>query len=123
VELVSHRIKLVTGIRIADIYQGPHTDYGLIALTAQDSNGGLWVAPPCGTTSSDEKQHDLCRNNEDSGTWNYVPPVENTLAVFPGDMMSYITSGYVPATLHKVNLSNAERFSWAYFHEAAFKSE
>jgi isopenicillin N synthase-like dioxygenase len=38
--------------------------------------------------------------------------------------MSYLTSGYIPATLHKVTLSNAERYSFAYFHEPSFdKSE
>jgi 2-oxoglutarate dioxygenase / 2-oxoglutarate/L-arginine monooxygenase/decarboxylase len=100
--------------------KGPHTDYGLIALTAQDSNGGLWVSPPGRTEISQEAQQRPCGDCEEEGTWVYVPPVEDTLAVFPGDMMSYLTSGSVPATLHKVSLSNAERYSFAYFVEPAF---
>ncbi len=104
----------------SDIWEGPHTDCGLTALTGQDSNRGLWVSPPGERNSSRETENDDCSDNEDSGLWVYVPPVEDTLAILLGDMMSYVTLDYVPATLHKVNLSNAERYSRAYFVEPAF---
>jgi isopenicillin N synthase-like dioxygenase len=116
--LVRHSNMLISG------QKGPHTDYGLIALTAEDSNGGLWVSPPGQSDIPQDTLHDLCRDNESNGPWVYAPPVEDCLTVFPGDMMSYLTSGYIPATLHKVTLSNAERYSFAYFHEPSFdKSE
>jgi isopenicillin N synthase-like dioxygenase len=82
--------------------------------------GDFQASPPGRTGLSQEAQQRPCGDCEEGGTWVYVPPVEDTLAVFPGDMMSYLTSGSVPAKLHKVSLCSAERYSLAYFVEPSF---
>ncbi|WP_117210048.1 isopenicillin N synthase family dioxygenase [Allorhizocola rhizosphaerae] len=80
---------------------GTHTDYGLLVMVAQDGIGGLHV------------------RNE---TWAYVKPEPGVLAVFPGDMLQFLTDGRLRATPHRVKLNTRERFSMAYFHEPNFNT-
>lgn len=39
-----------------------------------------------------------------------------------GDMMQYLTHGYLEATPHKVGLNTRERYAFAYFHEPSFQA-
>ncbi|KAH7412934.1 putative 2OG-Fe(II) oxygenase family oxidoreductase [Cadophora sp. MPI-SDFR-AT-0126] len=85
---------------------GSHTDYGLLVIAGQDDN---WETSAAGLNENDDK-------------WLFVPPVPNTLTVFPGDMMQLITNDYLPSTPHKVGLNYDERYAFAYFHEPNFSS-
>lgn len=120
---------------------GSHTDYGLLVIASQTNVGGLFVRP---TVPGEDSIHNWEKSaaglHEDDEKWMFVPPVENTLTVFPGkhftfpshgliklicdtgDMMQFITSGYLPSTPHKVGLNTRERFAFAYFHEPNFSA-
>lgn len=41
---------------------------------------------------------------------------------FPGDIMQFLTGGYLLSTPHKVKLNTRERYALAYFHEPNFKA-
>ncbi|KAI9868921.1 MAG: hypothetical protein M1813_002743 [Trichoglossum hirsutum] len=101
---------------------GSHTDYGLLVIAGQDDVGGLFIRPPL----EGEKLHNWEKSaagfKENDQNWTYVPPVENTLTVFPGDMMQYLTRDHLPSTPHKVGLNTSERYAFAYFHEPNFSS-
>ncbi len=84
---------------------GPHKDYGLLALLLQDDQGGLQV-------------------ESGEGVYVDVPPIEGTLVANVGEMLELATSGYFRATMHRV-VSPApgnERFSVAYVLSPRFDS-
>ena len=102
---------------------GAHTDYGLLVIAAQDDVGGLYVRPPVlGETRKRnwlpaESSAGMYENEE---PWTYVKPVPRVLTVFPGDILQFMTGGYLLSTPHKVRLAARERYSVAYFHEPSF---
>ncbi|MFD1050506.1 2OG-Fe(II) oxygenase family protein, partial [Kibdelosporangium lantanae] len=102
---------------------GAHTDYGLLVIAAQDDVGGLYVRPPV----PGEKRNRNWLDTESSAgmyeneePWNFVPPVPDTLTVFPGDILQFLTGGELLSTPHKVRLNDRERYTMAYFHEPNF---
>jgi isopenicillin N synthase-like dioxygenase len=101
---------------------GSHTDYGLLVIAAQDHVGGLFVRPPMDGESVRNWEKYAAGHKEGDEKWTYVPPVENVLTVFPGDMMQYMTNDYLHSTPHKVGLNTSERYAFAYFHEPNFSS-
>lgn len=102
---------------------GAHTDYGLLVIAAQDDVGGLYVRPPVEGERRNrnwlptESSAGLYENDE---PWTFVKPVPNVLTVFPGDILQFMTNGYLLSTPHKVRLNTRERFALAYFHEPNF---
>ncbi|MCP3057799.1 MFS transporter [Myxococcus sp. K38C18041901] len=104
---------------------GAHTDYGMLVIAAQDDVGGLWVRPPV----EGEKRHRNWLQGESSAgmyehdePWTFVKPVPDVLTVFPGDILQFLTRGYLLSTPHKVVLAPRERFAMAYFHEPHFEA-
>jgi isopenicillin N synthase-like dioxygenase len=63
---------------------GAHSDYGLLVIASQDHVGGLFVRPPVEGESMRNWQSSTAGLHENDDKWMYVPPVENTLTVFPG---------------------------------------
>lgn len=83
---------------------GEHTDYGLLTLLAQDSNGGLQVHTPHG--------------------WVDAPPIPGTFVCNIGDMLDRLTGGYYRSTPHRVrNTSGKERLSFPFFFDPDFHRE
>lgn len=83
---------------------GEHTDYGLLTLLLQDSNGGLQVHTPRG--------------------WTDAPPVPGTFVCNIGDMLDKLTGGLYRSTPHRVrNLSGNERLSFPFFFDPGWDSE
>ncbi|KAL2059730.1 hypothetical protein VTL71DRAFT_10222 [Oculimacula yallundae] len=101
---------------------GSHTDYGLLVIAGQDDVGGLFIRPKIQGESFKNWETSAAGLNEHDNKWLFVPPVPNTLTVFPGDMMQLITNDYLPSTPHKVGLNYDERYAFAYFHEPNFSS-
>lgn len=72
---------------------GPHTDFGVLTVLCQDSVGGLHV-------------QDL------DGEWIHAPPIDGTLLVNVGDLLSRWTDGAYRSTPHRVvNSSGRDRLS------------
>ena len=72
---------------------GPHTDFGVLTVLCQDSLGGLQV-------------------EDINGDWVQAPPIEGTLVVNVGDLLSRWTGGAYKSTPHRVvNSSGQERLS------------
>ena len=72
---------------------GPHTDFGVLTVLCQDSVGGLQV-------------------RDVNGDWGHAPPIEGTLVVNVGDLLSRWTDGAYKSTPHRViNTSGGERLS------------
>ena len=64
---------------------GSHTDYGFLVIASQDDIGGLFIRPRVeGEKEPKNWKSSAAGFNEDDGEWMFVPPVENTLTVFPG---------------------------------------
>lgn len=83
---------------------GEHTDYGLLTLLLQDSNGGLQVHTPRG--------------------WTDAPPITGTFVCNIGDMLDKLTGGLYRSTPHRVrNLSGNERLSFPFFFDPGWDSE
>jgi isopenicillin N synthase-like dioxygenase len=83
----------------ARIGAGAHSDYGCLALLAQDDKGGLQV-----------------RNA--AGQWIDAKPVKGTFVVNVGDMLARWTNDLFPPTLHRViNTSGSERQSIPFFYD------
>jgi isopenicillin N synthase-like dioxygenase len=83
---------------------GEHTDYGLLTLLAQDSNGGLAVHTPSG--------------------WVEAPPIPDTFVCNIGDMLDRLTGGWYRSTPHRVrNVSGNERLSFPFFFDPGFDAE
>jgi isopenicillin N synthase-like dioxygenase len=75
---------------------GAHTDYGCVALLAQDQVGGLQVLR--------------------DGAWVDVPPRADALVCNIGEMMERWSNGRYRATPHRVvNLSGRDRYSQVMF--------
>ncbi len=71
----------------------PHTDFGVLTVLCQDSTGGLQV-------------------QDVHGDWIEAPPIEGTLVVNVGDLLSRWTGGAYKSTPHRVvNSSGRERLS------------
>ncbi|KAI9659862.1 MAG: hypothetical protein M1821_001214 [Bathelium mastoideum] len=102
---------------------GSHTDYGFLVLASQDDIGGLFVRPRVeGEQEPKNWKSTAAGFNENDEKWMFVPPVENVLTVFPGDMLQFVTNDFLPSTIHKVALNESERFAFAYFHEPNFST-
>ena len=72
---------------------GPHTDFGVLTVLCQDDVGGLQV-------------------QDVNGDWIQAPPMEGTLVVNVGDLLSRWTEGAYKSTPHRViNSSGRERLS------------
>ncbi len=72
---------------------GPHTDFGVLTVLAQDNVGGLEVQTA-------------------NGEWIKAPPVEDTLIVNVADLLHRWTNGAYKSTPHRViNKSGRERLS------------
>lgn len=78
----------------------PHVDSGFVTLLAQDGVPGLQAQGP-------------------DDAWITVPPIEGTLAVNFGRLLSEWTGGRIRATRHRVVGSGLERFSIPFFFEPA----
>ena len=104
---------------------GAHTDYGLLVIAAQDDVGGLHVRPP---VEGEKRNRNWLPGESSAGMyeheepWRHVKPVSNVLTVFPGDILQFLTGGYLLSTPHKVQLNTRERFALAYFHEPGFET-
>lgn len=80
-----------------------HPAHGLVAITVPDETGGLYVRR--------------------GGRWSFARPDPNTLAVFPGDVLRFLTGGLLPSTLHQVASLGRDRYALTYFHEPSFEAE
>lgn len=105
---------------------GAHTDYGLLVLAAQDDVGGLYIRPP---VEGERRNRNWLPNEsmagmyENDDPWTFVKPVQDVVTCFPGDILQFLTDGYLLSTPHKVKLHEMrERFALAYFHEPNFTS-
>jgi isopenicillin N synthase-like dioxygenase len=103
---------------------GAHTDYGMLVIATQDDVGnGLFVRPP---VVGEKRPRNWLDHESSAGAfehedpWHLVTPVPNTLTVFPGDILQFLTSGELLSTPHKVKLAQRDRYSIAYFHEPDF---
>ncbi len=94
-------------------------------IAAQDDVGGLYIRPPVEGEKrnrnwlSSESSAGMFENQE---PWTFVKPVPKVLTVFPGDILQFMTDGYLLSTPHKVKLNTRERYALAYFHEPNFSS-
>lgn len=83
---------------------GEHTDFGWITMIAQDSAGGLEV-------------------KNTAGVWIAVTPIESSLVVNVGDLMSRWTNDRYTATVHRVlNSGSQVRYSAAFFMDPDYKA-
>lgn len=102
---------------------GAHTDYGMLVIAAQDDVGGLYVRPP---VEGEPRLRNWLASESSAGMyehqepWTFVKPVPRVLTVFPGDILQFLTGGYLLSTPHKVRLNTRERYAMAYFHEPGF---
>lgn len=69
---------------------GPHTDFGILTVLAQDSVGGLQV-------------------EDSNGDWIEAPPIPGTLIVNVADLLSRWTDGFYKSTPHRVVNSSGRR--------------
>lgn len=104
---------------------GAHTDYGMLVIAAQDDVGGLYIRPP---VEGEQRHRNWLPGESSAGMyeheepWTFVKPVPDVLTVFPGDILQFLTRGYLLSTPHKVALNTRERFAMAYFHEPHFEA-
>jgi len=102
---------------------GAHTDYGLLVIAAQDEVGGLYIRPP---VEGEVRNRNWLPGQSTAGMyeheppWTFVEPVPDVLTVFPGDILQFMSEGFLLSTPHKVKLNTRERHALAYFHEPNF---
>lgn len=104
---------------------GAHTDYGLLVIAAQDDVGGLYIRPPVAGEKRNRnwlEEESSAGMFEDQVPWTFVQPMPKVFTVFPGDLLQFMTDGYLLSTPHKVKLNKRERFALAYFHEPNFEA-
>lgn len=104
---------------------GAHTDYGLLVIAAQDDVGGLYIRPPVEGEVRPRNWlpiESAAGKYENEDPWTFVTPVPRVFTVFPGDILQFLTDGYLLSTPHKVKLAQRERFAIAYFHEPNFNA-
>jgi 2-oxoglutarate dioxygenase / 2-oxoglutarate/L-arginine monooxygenase/decarboxylase len=95
----------------------------MLVIAAQDDVGGLWIRPP---VAGEIRKRNWLPGESSAGMyeneepWTFVKPVPDVLTVFPGDILQFLTDGYLLSTPHKVRLADRERFALAYFHEPNF---
>ncbi len=75
--------KSIFKLNLDQVRAGAHSDYGSITLLFQDSVGGLEVQSP-------------------KGTWVRATPIENTIVVNAGDLLSRWSNGRIRSTRHRV---------------------
>ena len=75
--------KSVFKLNPGQVRAGAHSDYGSITLLFQDSVGGLEVQSP-------------------KGTWVRATPIENTIVVNAGDLLSRWSNDRIRSTRHRV---------------------
>ena len=80
---------------------GEHTDYGSVAILAQDHTGGLEI-------------------RSRSGEWIPVEPMAGAFVCNLGDMMEIWTNGLYSATPHRVVHGGHERYSQVFFYDPNF---
>ena len=81
------------GLGAAQFGVGPHTDFGVLTVLCQDDVGGLQI-------------------ENINGEWVEAPPVEGSLVINVGDLLSRWTDGSYRSTRHRViNSSGRERLS------------
>ncbi|KAL0487201.1 iron/ascorbate oxidoreductase [Acrasis kona] len=78
-----------------------HTDSGIITILFQDDAGGLQV-------------------KDSTSNWVDVTPIENTIIINLGDLLSKWTNGRFVSTLHRVKATPADRYSVPFFFEPSF---
>lgn len=80
---------------------GEHTDYGVLTVLLQDTNGGLEVKSKSG--------------------WVAAPPIPGTFVCNIGDMLDRMTRGLYRSTPHRVkNKSGKDRVSFPFFFDPGF---
>ncbi|MCH6258595.1 hypothetical protein MLD52_18690 [Puniceicoccaceae bacterium K14] len=81
---------------------GAHTDYGTLTLLYQDSSGGLEVL-------------------DNNGNWLSAPPIDGTIVINTGDLLSRWTNDLYRSTAHRVQVRSASaksgRLSIAFFSD------
>lgn len=87
-----------------DIAMGGHTDYECFTLLYQSSPG---------IQGYDHK----------SGQFTDLPVFKNTLLLITGDMMNFMTNGYLKSFYHRVINNGSERFSFPFFMNFDFETE
>ncbi|GLZ10976.1 1-aminocyclopropane-1-carboxylate deaminase [Actinomadura sp. NBRC 104425] len=85
-----------------------HPVHGLLVMAALDETGGLYVRRPM-----DGRGEAL----------SFVRPEPHTLAVFPGEVMGFLTGSALPSTWHRVASAERDRYALTYFHEPSFEAE
>jgi isopenicillin N synthase-like dioxygenase len=92
-------------------------------IAAQDDVGGLLIRPP---VEGEVRKRNWLPGESSAGMyeneepWTFVKPVPDVLTVFPGDILQFMTDGYLLSTPHKVRMNTRERYALAYFHEPNF---
>src|SRR5699024_8210585 len=81
---------------------GEHTDYGLLTILGQESEG-LEVYTPQG--------------------WIDVPVLDGTFVVNIGDMLDRMTAGRYRSTPHRVRSTMTDRLSFPFFFDPAWDAE
>ena len=69
--------------KVGQVRSGAHSDYGCISLVLQDASGGLQVEKP-------------------DGTYIDATPIEDTIVVNSGDLLSRWSNDKITSTVHRV---------------------
>ncbi len=87
-----------------------HTDYGLLTILLQDSNGGLQVKLPA--------------QRGQEARWIDAPVIPGSFVCNIGDMLDRMTGGLYRSTPHRVrNISGRDRLSFPFFFDPNFEAK